>query len=178
MPREMIKQPDHPPTILVSGAIFIAALLMMTSAGAASPDPDLHWLWHDRCAACHGHAADFARNSLHTPDGQLHGRHHEDDLRLFLHNHYLSGHEVDAVYDMLLAQVQTQARFKDECAECHGIASEFIRDSLEFRDGVLYGRDSGNRISDFLTSHRDMTEEDVEYFISLLERIAREIYRP
>ena len=174
----MTEQPDHPPTILVSGAILIAALLMITSAGAASPDPDLHWLWHDRCAECHGHAADFARNSLHAPDAQLHGRHHEGDLRLFLRYHYLSGHEVDAVYNMLLAQVQTQARFRDECAGCHGIASEFIRDSLEFRDGVLYGRESGNQTRLFLTSHRDMTEEDIEYFNSLLVRIAREIYRP
>ena len=174
----MTIQPDNPLAILVSGAMFTAALLMLTSAGAVSPEPDLHWLWHDRCAGCHGHAADFARNSLHAPDGRLHGRHHEGDLRLFLHNHYLSGHEVDAVYNMLMAQVQTQARFKYECSECHRIASEFIRDSLEFRDGVLYGRDSGNRIRDFLTSHRDMTEEDVEYFNSLLVRIAREIYRP
>jgi hypothetical protein len=72
----MTKQLHNLPAIVVSGAIFFPVLLMMTSAGAASPEPDLHWLCHDRCAGCHGHAADFARNSLHTPDSQLHGRHH------------------------------------------------------------------------------------------------------
>jgi hypothetical protein len=154
----------------------IILLFTMSSAGASGLD--LHWLWHDRCSECHGHSADFARNSLDYSDGLLTGRHHKTDLRTFLINHYLSGREVDAIYDMLLAQVKTQARFKYECSGCHGNAAEFVRNSLELRDGVLYGRDSGERARQFLSDHRDLNVDDIDYFVSLLERIAREIYRP
>jgi hypothetical protein len=160
------------------GAVGMLAMALLAMTSVAAVAPDLHWLWHDRCAGCHGHAAEFARKSLNVSGEQLTGRHHENNLWLFLHNHYLSGHEVDAVYDMLFAQVKTQARFKDECSICHGIAAEFVRNSLELRDGVLHGRESGSPARVFLTSHRDMTAEDVDYFNSLLERLAREIYRP
>jgi hypothetical protein len=139
---------------------------------------DLHWLWHDRCAECHGHAGDFARKFLSVSNGQLQGTHHQYELRSFLHNHYLSGHEVDAVYDMLLAQVKTQVRFKDECSGCHGTAAEFVRKSLEIRTGVLYGRDSEIQARLFLGNHRNLGPDDVEFFISVLRRVAYELYRP
>jgi hypothetical protein len=75
-------------------------------------DIDLHWLWDDRCAACHGHAGDFTRKFLNVSGGELQGPHHVNDLRRFLHNHYLAGNEVEAIYNMLLAQAINQARFK------------------------------------------------------------------
>jgi len=127
---------------------------------------------------CHGHAGDFARKFLSVSDGELQGRHHVHDLRQFMHNHYLAGREVDAVHDMLLAQVTIPARFKDECGSCHETAAKFVRDTLVLHDGVLYGRASGRPVRGFLEHHRNLGPNDVNFFIGLLTRVAQEIYRP
>jgi len=156
--------------------VLVAAVLAMTAVKAS--DIDLHWLWDDRCAACHGHSGDFSRKFLSVSSGKLQGPHHVHDLHHFLHNHYLAGNEVDAVYNMLLAQANNQARFKGECASCHDTAARFVRSSLELRDGVLYSRNSGVSISRFLDHHMELDPDDVEFFINLLTRIAHEVYRP
>ena len=139
---------------------------------------DLHRLWDDRCAECHGHAGNFARTYLNVSDDMLQGRHHINDLRRFLKNHYLAESEVEAVYDMLLAQASSQARFKDECSKCHDSAAQFVRRSIELRDGKLYGRESEQPIPNFLGSHLDLTPDDAEFFENLLMRVAHEVYRP
>jgi len=156
--------------------VLVAAVLAMPVVRAS--DIDLHWLWDDRCAACHGHAGDFSRRFLSVSSGELQGPHHVHDLRLFLHNHYLAGNEVDAVYNMLLVQANNQARFKGECASCHDTAAKFVRNSLEFRDGALYGRNSGRPVSRFLDHHMELDPDDVEFFINLLTRVTHEVYRP
>ena len=86
--------------------------------------------------------------------------------------------DIDAVYNMLFGQVKTQSRFKYECNSCHGTAAEFVRKSLERRDGVLYCRDSEYQARLFLDNHRDLNPDDVEFFINVLTRIAHEVYRP
>ncbi|MEN8108597.1 MAG: hypothetical protein ABFS22_11395 [Pseudomonadota bacterium] len=156
--------------------VLVAAVLAMSAVRAS--DIDLHWLWDDRCVACHGHAGDFSRRFLSVSAGELQGPHHVNDLRLFLHNHYLAGNEVDAVYNMLLAQANNQARFKGECVSCHDAAAKFVRNSLELRDGVLYSRNSGRPVSRFLGHHMELNPDDVEFFINLLMRVAHEVYRP
>lgn len=156
--------------------VLVATVLTIPAARASGTD--LHWLWDDRCAACHGHAGDFARNYLVITSGELQGRHHIHDLRRFLHNHYLAGIEVDAVYNMLLAQANNQARFKGECIGCHDTASGLVRNSLELRDGVLYSRNSGLPVSRFLDHHMELNPDDVEFFLKLLTRVAHEVYRP
>ncbi|MEA2079274.1 MAG: hypothetical protein U9P00_05340 [Pseudomonadota bacterium] len=156
--------------------VFVTAVLATPAAGASGMD--LHWLWDDRCEPCHGHAGDFARKFLSVSGGELQGQHHANDLRRFLHNHYLAGREVDAVYNMLLAQANSQARFKDECASCHDTAAKYVRNSLELRDGVLYSRNSGHPVRRFLDHHRELNPDDVEFFINLLTRVAHEVYRP
>jgi cytochrome c553 len=156
--------------------VLVAAVLAMPVVRAS--DIDLHWLWDDRCAACHGHAGDFSRKFLSVSSGELQGPHHVHDLRRFLHNHYLAGNEVDAVYNMLLAQANNQARFKGECASCHDTAAKFVRNSLELRDGVLCSRNSGRPVSRFLDHHMELGSDDVEFFINLLTRVAHEVYRP
>ncbi len=158
-------------------AYSLLAMLLTTQAPAAS-DPDLHWLWDDRCATCHGHAGDFARNFLSVVDGQLQGRHHLADLRLFLHNHNLRDAEVDDIYTMLLAQTTSQARFRNACSGCHETAAQFVRAKLKFRDGVLYGDSTGRPVQVTLESHRKLTASDRDFFIKLLLRVAREVYRP
>jgi hypothetical protein len=156
--------------------VLVAAVLAMSAVRASGID--LHWLWDDRCAACHGHAGDFSRKFLSVSSGELQGPHHVHDLRRFLHNHYLAGNEVDAVYNMLLAQANNQARFKNECASCHDTAAMFVRHSLELRDGVLYSRNSGRPVIRFLNHHMELNPDDVEFFINLLTRVAHEVYRP
>lgn len=86
--------------------------------------------------------------------------------------------EVDAVYDMLLAQSRNQARFKVECGGCHENAAKLVRDTLELRDGMLYGRKSGRLVHTFLAHHRGLDPNDVEFYTNLLTRIAHEVYRP
>jgi hypothetical protein len=159
-----------------AGIVLVAAALAIPAARAA--DPDLHWLWDDRCATCHGHAGEFARKFLRVSGNELQGVHHVHDLRRFLHNHYLVGNDVDAVYSMLFAQANTQARFKRECVSCHDTAASLVRNSLELRDGVLYSRNSGHPVNRFLDHHRGLNPDDVEFFTSLLTRIAHEIWRP
>ena len=161
---------------LITCVILCAAVLTMPSVTASGLD--LHWLWHDRCAACHGHSGDFARRVLDITSGELQGRHHVHDLRTFLHNHYLSGREVDAIYNMLLAQVKTQARFQNECSGCHGSAAVFVRESLILRDGVLYCRNRDTTVHHFLDNHGDLSQGDVGFYTDVLTRIAHEVYRP
>ncbi len=156
--------------------VLVTALLLTPTVEAAGID--LHRLWDDRCAECHGHAGDFARRSLTASGGELQGRHHVHDLRRFMRNHYLTDSEVDAVYNMLLAQASNQARFKNECSSCHESAAEFVRNSLELRDGVLHGRESGRPVRHFLYRHRELDPGDIEFFEKLLTRVANEVYRP
>lgn len=166
---------NSPPCSII---IVIISAVVFTIPAVNASGLDLHWLWHDRCAACHGHSADFARKSLNISSGELQGRHHIHDMRTFLYNHYLSGKEVDGIYNMLLAQVKTQARFQSECSGCHNTAAEFVRKSLLLREGVLYCRGSGHTAHQFLSDHRDLNPDDVKYYVNVLTRIAHEVYRP
>ena len=156
--------------------VLVAAVLAIPAVSASGID--LHWLWDDRCAACHGHAGKFSRKFLSISGGELHGPHHVHNLRQFLHSHYLAGNKVDAIYNMLLAQAGIQPRFKIECASCHDTAAKLVRNSLELRDGVLYSRNSGRPVSRYLGHHMELNHDDVEFFISLLTRVAHEVYRP
>jgi hypothetical protein len=151
---------------------------MLANPAVGASGLDLHWLWEDRCAGCHGHAGDFARNSLGVSNGELLGRHYVHDLRRFLHNHYLAGNEVDAVYAMLYAQASSQTRFRDECSSCHENAATFVRNALLLRDGALYSRASGQPVREVLVRHRNLKPGDVDFFAKTLVRVAREIYRP
>lgn len=161
--------------IRVTGPVLVFMLLAAPLVSATGAD--LHWLWDNRCAECHGHSGEFSRSNLRVVDGQLQGRHHADDLRRFLGNHYLAGNDVDAIYNMLLAQAVSQARFKDECAGCHGSAAGFVRSSLELCEGMLYGRNSGRPVDGFLSQHMALGAADVVFYNNLLTRIANEVYR-
>lgn len=158
-------------------AILLAVAVLVSLATGASAR-DLHRLWDNLCAECHGHSGDFARQFLSVSDGELRGHHHVHDLRKFLANHYPPSGEVDAVYRMLLAQVNTPPRFKEECERCHATAAEFARASMYLMDDVIFGRESGQPIRQFLVHHRRLQQADVDFFSSLLERVVREIGRP
>jgi hypothetical protein len=157
----------------ISKYILIATLMLVTNFSTAGTD--LHWLWDNRCAECHGHSADFSRQFLQISDGQLQGAHPTRDLKLFLRNHYAPDREVDAIYSMLLAQVTTAPRFRAECSNCHDSASQFIRNSIVLQNGELAGRKSGISIIQFMQTHRRLDQDDIEFFMNLLNRVAGEI---
>jgi hypothetical protein len=152
--------------------LLLAAVATVQTSAAAG---DLHWLWDDRCADCHGHSGDFTRRFLQVVDGRLRGRHHVDDLREFMRHHYLPAASVDAVYEMLRAQALTPPRFKQECSRCHGRASSLVRDSLVAgENGALVLR-SGQSLREFMQGHRRLQAGDVDFFVALLDRVAAEL---
>jgi len=157
----------------ISKYILIATLMLVTNFSTAGTD--LHWLWDNRCAECHGHSADFSRQFLQISDGQLQGAHPTRDLKLFLRNHYSPDREVDAIYSMLLAQVTTAPRFKAECSNCHDSASQFIRNSIVLQHGELISRESGVSVREFMQTHRRLKQDDIEFFMNLLARVADEV---
>jgi hypothetical protein len=161
---------------VLKAAVLIGVLLLTAKVGATGID--LHWMWDNRCAECHGHSAEFARKFLKVENDRLQGRHHVENFRLFLRNHYVSTSEADAVYEMLLAQVRTQPRFKHECGSCHGQASTFVRRTMLLQNGVLISRESKQPISRFMDHHRGLQADDIEFFVNLLTRVAGEVYRP
>lgn len=152
-----------------------ATLLGAAGAGAAT---DLHRFWDQTCGDCHGHAADWARKFLTVAsDGTLQGRHHKDDLLRFLGNHHVPQDLVVPVYEMLRAQAQTDPRFRTMCGRCHEGAADLARQSLELRDGVLVGRESGRPVADLLPGHAmlRLSPEDTTFFIDLLTRVRLEV---
>lgn len=94
--------------------------------------------------------------------------------------------EIPLIGTLLLAAVVSPAglgslqaadptqRFYDECGECHGEAREFALDWLAFRDGKLIGTDSGKPVAEFLKKHQELKAEDINYYVELLTRVARE----
>ena len=160
----------------VTNATLFLALIFLSNSEAYGVD--LHWLWDNQCKECHGHSAEFARKFLQVTNGQLQGRHYTEDLHLFMRNHYAFDIETDAIYDMLLAQTQIEPRFKQECGACHGSAASFVRQSVTLQAEDLLSRESGQHIRDFLQQHRQLDTNDINFFIRLLTRVAREVYRP
>ncbi len=161
---------------LAAGFILVASELL--TPATADYGIDLHWLWDDRCRSCHGHSAEFARKFLSVSSGKLKGKHHVDDLRQFLNNHYLTSQFVDDIYSMLLARLSHPPRFKDECSSCHQEAASLVRDKLLFREGVLSIRKSGKSVREFLGNHRRLNDDDVKFYTDLITRIAVEVNLP
>ena len=80
---------------------------------------------------------------------------------------------------MLANSASTQAadasqRYQDECSECHGDAGEFALDWLGFSNGRLMATGVEQPVAEFLKKHQGLTPEDVEYYVELLTRVARD----
>lgn len=154
----------------------VAVLLASATLAPAMPGArDLHAYWDGRCKDCHGDSAAFARSTLRVLDGRLLGRHHVDDLAVFLGNHYLADELVAPVTAMLTAQVTTAPLFKAHCGGCHGSAAEFARKSLRMQDGQLIGKDSGRAVADYLRSHGGLAPADVPALVDTLRRVLGEV---
>jgi hypothetical protein len=155
--------------------LFVTMVVLATAGAGSAAAVDLHEYWDRDCANCHGHAAAFARRFLTVEDGRLHGRHHVDDLEVFLRNHYLARDLIAPVTAMLAAQVVTEPRFRKECGGCHTSAAALARKSLSLRDGVLVSRASGLPTAKFLSSHAGIKPEDVPVFVDVLTRVTHEV---
>ena len=98
------------------------------------------------------------------------------DLLRFLQNHHLPSDLVVPVHDMLLAQASTEPRFKDRCGGCHETAAGLARDSLVVQDGVLYGKETGRPVAEFLKRHGRVRPDEIPFLVDLLTRVEREVH--
>lgn len=155
-------------------AVVLSAWMTLL-APAAAAERDLHAYWDGRCKDCHGDAGAFARRTLRVEQGRLIGAHHGAQLERFLRNHYLADDLVAPVMQMLQAQATATPVFKENCSGCHGSASEFARQSLLLRDGVLTGRASGRPVQDYLRRHGGLAPEQVAPMVRTLERVLGEV---
>jgi hypothetical protein len=151
--------------------VGIAILLLALSPIEASAR-DAEAIWDSRCEECHGDPTRFARKYLWDIEGQLQGQHHIDNLRLFMGNHYIPAHEIEAIRNMLLAQANSPLRFKTQCGGCHGDVKEFVEKSIWVRGSEITGLDSGMDVGEFLPTHQELGAEDITYYQKLFARIA------
>jgi hypothetical protein len=149
----------------------IAILLLMLIPIEAGSRDGLA-IWDSRCEECHGDPAVFSSKYLWDIDGQLQGQHHITNLNLFMGNHYIPDHEIEAIRIMLLSQANSPVRFKTECSGCHGDVIEFIEKSLWVRRGGITGMESGMDLIDFLPTHQGLQPADVTFYRKLFARIA------
>jgi hypothetical protein len=159
---------------------LIAVCIGLLAPLAVPAGTDLHAYWDARCRTCHGESGPFARSTLRVDtNGRLLGRHHGADLERFLRQHYLTDDLVRPVSAMLAAQVVTPPLYRQQCAGCHGAASEFARRSLALReDGTLVGRKSGRAVQDHLRSHGGLEPAQVPEMVKTLTRVLGEVGGP
>ena len=62
-----------------------------------------------------------------------------------------------------------------ECSNCHDSASQFNRDSIIVKNGDLVSRESGESVREFMQTHRRLKQDDIEFFMNLLARVAGEV---
>lgn len=73
-----------------------------------------------------------------------------------------------------LQAAESLQRFQDECSECHGDAKEFALDWLAFKDGRLMATGVEKPVADFLKKHQGLAAEDIDYYVDLLTRVAKD----
>ncbi len=110
------------PALKLSIAILFTLLMPLKTEGR-----NAEAIWDSRCEECHGDNARFARKYLWNIDGELEAQHHVDNLSLFMRQHYIPDHEIEAIRKMLLKQANSPLRFKDKCGFCHGEVAEFVK---------------------------------------------------
>lgn len=96
-----------------------------------------------------------------------------------MQHHYLPPGAIDTVYAMLLAQALTEPRFERECSNCHNSAAQLVRDHTTLIAGdELRLLRSDQTLGDFLQGHRRLQAADIEFFVTLLTRVAIETGKP
>lgn len=162
-----------------AAALGLAAALCVAFTTTAAAE-DLHWLWDQQCGYCHDHAGEFARKSLKVVDGRLMSVAKNSDVKTLLktHNGGYSPSVIIAMIGMLRAQVQTPNLFESACKGCHGVAAQFVRESLVRQDGRLVGRSAGEDVETVLSHHGGLNESQAAQMLEVLNRIEGEVNRP
>jgi len=150
----------------VSITILLLALIPIEAGSRDAPA-----IWDSRCEECHGDSAIFASKYLWDIEGQLQGRHHIDNLNLFIGNHYIPDHEIETMRNMLLAQANSSMRFKAECGGCHGEVREFVEKSIWVGGSEVTGLETGMDVIEFLPTHQELRSEDAAFYQKLFARI-------
>ncbi len=155
------------------GRAFSLLLLCLVPAAVAAED--FHELFERRCAACHGHAGDFARETLVIVGGELRGRKSGRPVRAYLATHRggLDTETAALFTEVLFRQVESGGLFQDLCAICHVRARDLVQARLVIADGRLLGRYSGADMGDFLQGHGRATDEEAQRLYEALLGIAQ-----
>ena len=139
---------------------------------------DVYDAWDSRCEECHSEAPEFSKKYLWVVDDKLQGRHHIDDMHLFMRNHYVPKHEIEVMTAMLKEHANKMARYEAECGECHKPVKDFVRESISTWGDGLTGVETRKPIADYLVIHQDLGEEDAAFFVRLIERVLEQIKKP
>lgn len=129
--------------------------------------------WDNLCEECHGDYAAFSGKYMWVIKGRLEGQHHKADLPLFLQNHYIPDHEIEAVSDLLAVHANSPLRFDNECGSCHGELDVFMEKSIWVRGESMTAMGVGMEVEEFLKSHQELAEKDVEFYMKLFTRMSR-----
>jgi hypothetical protein len=158
----------------LSQMLSLVAVVAVPTGDAAATD--LHDIWDSRCAGCHRHAGEFARNHFEVKDGRLVGRKPTRDICGFLASHGGAAAEAKAICAMLTAQAQTPSLFKAKCAGCHESAAALARTGLvTAADGVLKGRQNGQEVAAFLATHGGLAAAEIPTMVGTLTRVLGEV---
>lgn len=161
----------------VAAAIALALGLLVTSPAPRALAADLHAFWDSRCAGCHRHAGEFARNHLKVKDGRLVGRQPDRDVCAFLSGHGAGPGLADDVCAMLTAQATTPSLFKDKCAGCHDTAAELARTGLVRRaPHTLQSKADGRDLDELLRTHGKLEAVEAARLLETLQRVYSEVH--
>ena len=167
---------NNHPTPRRAGLALLATLLSFALAGGGTAFAwDVYDSWDSRCEECHSEAADFSEKYLWVVDDKLQGRHHIDDMHLFMRNHYVPKHEIEVMTAMLKEHANKMARYEAECSECHQSAKDFVRESISTWGDGPTGVETGKPIAEYLVTHRDLGEENAAFYVRLIERVLDQI---
>ncbi len=155
---------------------WLAIVVLLIGSGAASA-ADIHLYWENHCLECHGHAGAFARDRLTVEGGVLVSDRWGSGLDRFLANHHTTPATLEPIIAMLTAQVESPPLYAEHCSGCHGIAADLVRDSVERRDDVLYGRPSGRPLARFLARHGGLASDEIPVVLESLDRLVDETVR-
>lgn len=161
---------------MMSTLFRLCAVAMIFATGSAQAD-DLHALWDGQCGGCHGHAGEFARQSLELREDGLVGRVSGQMVTAYLVRHN-GGYAADQIADlttMLTAQAGTSGDFRQFCGGCHDNAAQLVRDWVVQRDGVLVGLGSGRPLVEFLRRHGGADTDSQARILQALTRIETEV---
>lgn len=163
--------------VSVAAAIALALGLFVTSPAPRAMAADLHAFWDSRCASCHRHAGEFARNHLKIKDGRLAGRRPDRDICAFLVEHGAGPEQAEGVCKMLTAQSATPSLFKNKCAACHDTAAELARTGLvRGASGTLQTKADGRDLTDLLRSHGGLEPSEAAIVVETLRRVFDEVH--